>query len=195
MRADKKQSFYSLDGFPGLQRIQENYQVIQSELKQNDVWMSWGSDDYDQKGHCQFLTGDWTVCPVYFGNYSPDQMIVPGMSEEQKAKILHNLSFRFPKTIEILKLNRRINFAAFTRLHPHSKLAPHRHQNPYSLIFHLGLLIPSGKKCGLVVADEIHLWNEPGDVIIFNDNLEHYAWNDSDEERILLYIDFLPPAK
>jgi len=114
------------------------------------------------------------------------------MSEETRSKIVQELPKHFPKSIEILEKCRRINFAAFTRLHPHSKLSLHRHQNPYGLIFHLGLIVPRGDTCGLTVNNLTHTWHEPGEAVIFNDNHEHFSWNDSSEERVLLYIDFFP---
>ncbi len=182
--------FYDLADFPDMQAIQQHFQIIQKELHENKVWLNWGSDSYDPTGHCKFLSGNWTVCPIYFGNYGGGDMNVPNLSRDEMSELLASLPSRFPETTALLKLFRRINFAALSRLHAKSKLAPHRHNNPYSLIFHLGLIIPPGNLCGLKVAQETHLWTKPGDAIIFNDNLEHSAWNDSDEDRIILYIDF-----
>jgi aspartyl/asparaginyl beta-hydroxylase (cupin superfamily) len=81
-----------------------------------------------------------------------------------------------------------VNYAAFSKLAPHSRLASHRHSSPTSLIMHMGLQVPDG--CGISVDVDEHDWQQPGDMIIFDDNQEHSAWNDSDEDRILLYVDF-----
>lgn len=186
-------AIYPLPEFPDFQKLSIEYAVIVEELKKNDFWMNWGSDSYDPKGHCQFLKGDWTVCPVYFGNYDYRSMKLPGVHGFDIDQLMQSLPERFPKTIEILKGIKSINFAAFSRLHPKSSLAPHKHENPYSLIFHLGLLIPPGNTCGLKVGDETHLWTKPGDAVIFDDTFEHSAWNHSDEERIVLYVDFFEP--
>jgi len=35
-----------------------------------------------------------------------------------------------------------------------------------------------------------HIWDQQGDIIVFDDNKLHSAWNDSDHERILFYVDF-----
>ncbi|WP_068469260.1 aspartyl/asparaginyl beta-hydroxylase domain-containing protein [Candidatus Protochlamydia phocaeensis] len=187
-------AFYNVADFYDMKEIQQNYLIIQKELSQNKIWLHWGSDDYDQSGHCKFLDGDWTVCPLYFGNYPSEGMEVKAqLTNEQRKELMASLPERFPASTELLKHFPRINFAGFSRLHPKSTLAPHRHYNPTSLIFHLGLIIPPGETCGIKVGEQTHIWREAGEAIIFNDNLIHSAWNNSDQERIILYIDFLRP--
>jgi hypothetical protein len=39
----------------------------------------------------------------------------------------------------------------------------------------------------------VHHWRKAGEVIVFDDTYPHSAWNDSDSERIILYIDFKVP--
>ena len=185
-----KRAFYPLDDFPEFKALTDHYAVIAKELENNIFWMSWGSDSYDPKGHCKFLDGAWTVCPVYFGDYSPDLIKIPGVSAPDLEKFVLELPMHFPETQKLLGNISGINFAAFSRLNPRSKLARHQHNNPLSLIFHMGLKIPAGKTCGLTVNDETHIWMKPGDAVIFDDTLLHSAWNDSDEERTILYIDF-----
>lgn len=186
-------AIYPLEEFPDFLKLSHQSSLIIEELEKNTFWMQWGSDKYDPKGHCQFLKGDWTVCPVYFGNYSYQSMKLPGEQSFDIEKLAKSLPERFPKTIELLKDIKSINFAAFSRLHPQSSLAPHAHNNPYSLIFHMGLIIPKGQTCGLKVGEETHLWTKAGDAVIFDDTYEHSAWNHSEEERIVLYVDFFEP--
>lgn len=189
-RKKEEEPFHPLDEFPQLKWLTAQHEIITAELNKNRVWMHWGSDDYDPSGHCQFLSGDWTVCPIYFGKVDPYMMNVSGMEKENIDALLQSLPERYPNTIACLKNVSSLRFAAFSRLHPKSKLAPHRHQNPFSYIYHLGLIIPPGDTCGLKVGDQTHIWSKAGDAAVFNDNFEHSAWNDSDSERIILYIDF-----
>lgn len=186
-------NFYHLDAFPELQALQQHAPKIREEVQKSSFWMQWGSDNYDPLGHCKFLSGDWTICPLHFGRYFPENMRVPGMSGPQVKRILYDMADRFPETIHFLREIRSLNFSALSRLHSKSKLAPHRHNNPRSLIFHMGIIIPPDQSCGLRVNGETHLWTQTGDAVIFDDTLEHSAWNDSDEERIVLYIDFVRP--
>lgn len=58
------------------------------------------------------------------------------------------------------------------------------------LRFHLGLRIPG--PCRLRVGDETAAWTE-GRALVFDDTHEHEAWNDSDGERGVLFVDFLRP--
>jgi aspartyl/asparaginyl beta-hydroxylase (cupin superfamily) len=118
-----------------------------------------------------------------------------GLTLEQKQEVLDSLPLKFPKSTALLKHFPSINFVALSRLHAHSDLAPHRHYNPFSFICHLGLIIPPNESCGLKVKDETFIWKKTGEGIVFNDNLEHSAWNHSDEERIILYIDFQRPIE
>ncbi|WP_052236237.1 aspartyl/asparaginyl beta-hydroxylase domain-containing protein [Candidatus Protochlamydia amoebophila] len=193
---DEETPFFPIKRFKEIHDVQINLPIIQDELIENKVWLRWGSDTYDQSGHCQFLSGNWTVFPIYFGNYSGHGMEVSaGLTLEQREQILDSLPIRFPKTTALLKHFSSINFVALSRLHPHSDLAPHRHNNPLSFICHLGLIIPAEEQCGLKVKDQTFIWKKPGDGIVFNDNLEHSAWNHSNEERIILYIDFRRPLE
>ncbi len=193
---DELTPFYPVDNFIDMHDVQVNFPIIQEELLKNKVWLHWGSDNYDQSGHCKFLSGDWTICPLYFGNYSGEGMeMSANLTAAQKDELLNSLPLRFPATTALFKHFPRINFAGLSRLHPQSELAPHRHNNPHSFIFHLGLIIPEGGHCGLKVGDQVHTWTKAGEAIVFNDNLEHSAWNHSDEERVILYIDFLRPLE
>lgn len=188
--SQNNQAFYPLEQYPALKALASQYEIILKELHQNHLWMNWGSDDYDPMGHCQFLKGDWTICPIYFGNYDPYSLNIPATPEVNVEALIASLPNKFPETTALLKEIPTINFAAFSRLRPNTVLAPHSHVTPLSLIFHLGLIVPPKETCGITVNGQTHLWKKPGDAIIFNDNFEHSAWNHSSEDRIILYIDF-----
>jgi len=181
---------------PWLRIVQSRWSLIRDELGGTPSWIDWGSDQRDPSGHCRFLDGQWTVFPVYVGRYDG-----PGLAmghpelEGQAEELWASLPRLFPATTELLRPLPHVNYAAFTRLHAGSRLAPHRHRNPHSLILHLGLVIPPGETCGLRVADRVHVWKAPGDAVVFNDNLDHSAWNDSAGDRVLFYLDFEPPPE
>jgi hypothetical protein len=174
--------------------VQRHWSLIEREMTHTPSWVGWTSDQTDPSGHCAFLSGQWTVHPVYFGRYDGPSRAVghPGF-EERAEELCASLPDLYPETTALLRPLPRVNYAAFTRLYGRSRLAPHRHKNPDSLIFHLGIVIPPGETSGLRVGDRIHIWRKPGDAVVFNDNLDHSAWNDSDSDRILFYLDFEPP--
>lgn len=186
-----KKPFYDLVGYPQFQKLTQNHAAVREDLKNNEFWMNWSSDSYDAKGNCLFMAGDWKVCPVYFGKYNPYDMVPSSMDRAQVDLFLASLPLRFPRATELLKEIPNIKFAGFSRLTAHTKLVPHRHNNPDSLVYHLGLVIPAGGTCGLMVGGETHVWSKPGDAVLFYDGFEHSAWNDSDEERIVLYADLI----
>ena len=58
------------------------------------------------------------------------------------------------------------------------------------LICHLPLIVPPG--CRFRVGDEIREW-EVGKLLIFDDTIEHEAWNDGPEDRVVLIFDIWHP--
>ena len=58
------------------------------------------------------------------------------------------------------------------------------------LICHLPLIVPPG--CGFRVGNQVREW-EVGKLLIFDDTIEHEAWNDSDEDRVVLIFDIWRP--
>jgi aspartyl/asparaginyl beta-hydroxylase (cupin superfamily) len=58
------------------------------------------------------------------------------------------------------------------------------------LICHLPLIVPPG--CRFRVGGEIREW-EAGKLLIFDDTIEHEAWNDSAEDRVMLIFDIWRP--
>ena len=47
--------------------------------------------------------------------------------------------------------------------------------------------------CGFRVGATTRQWRV-GEAFVFDDSIEHEAWNDSDELRVVLIIDVWPPA-
>ena len=58
------------------------------------------------------------------------------------------------------------------------------------LICHLPLVVPPG--CGFRVGGETREWRE-GELLIFDDTVEHEAWNEGSSERIILIFDVWRP--
>jgi beta-hydroxylase len=61
--------------------------------------------------------------------------------------------------------------------------------------FHLGLRVPADpNRAGIRVGPDIEHWTEGGS-LVFDDTYEHEAWNDSDEYRVVLFVDFVRPLR
>jgi beta-hydroxylase len=83
--------------------------------------------------------------------------------------------------------------AFYSILEPQTRLTEHR--GPYKgvLRYHLALKIPKEKdKCGLRIEQEVRHW-ENGKSLVFDDSYLHEAWNDSEEMRVVLFVDFVRP--
>jgi aspartyl/asparaginyl beta-hydroxylase (cupin superfamily) len=78
----------------------------------------------------------------------------------------------------------------FSLLRPGARIMPHTGMFNTRLVCHLPLIIPPG--CRFRVGNEVRAW-QPGRLMIFDDSIEHEAWNDSDEDRVVLIFDIWRP--
>ena len=86
--------------------------------------------------------------------------------------------------------------AYFSILEARTRIPPHTGVTNTRLTVHLPLIVPPG--CGFRVGSETREW-VPGKAWVFDDTIEHEAWNESDTPRAILIFDiwnpFLTPAE
>jgi aspartyl/asparaginyl beta-hydroxylase (cupin superfamily) len=110
-------------------------------------------------------------------------------------EIAENMA-RCPKTVAALQAWPKCELpgsaptAVFSILEPRTRIPPHTGVNNARLICHLPLIVPPG--CGFRVGAETREW-EPGKAFVFDDTIEHEAWNDSDDTRAVLIFDIWNP--
>jgi hypothetical protein len=80
--------------------------------------------------------------------------------------------------------------AVFSLLKAGAHIGAHTGMHNTRLICHLPLIVPPG--CRFRVGNEIREWEE-GKLLIFDDTIEHEAWNDSAEDRVVLIFDIWRP--
>jgi aspartate beta-hydroxylase len=80
--------------------------------------------------------------------------------------------------------------AMFSALAPHTEIPPHTGETNARLVVHLPLIVP--EKCTYRVGFEHREW-KVGEILVFDDTLEHTARNDSDEIRVVLIFDIWNP--
>jgi aspartate beta-hydroxylase len=80
--------------------------------------------------------------------------------------------------------------AFFSTLAPRTLIPPHTGVTNIRLIVHLPLVVPEG--CWFRVGNETRAW-KPGEALIFDDTIEHEAWNGSDRMRAVLIFDIWNP--
>jgi aspartyl/asparaginyl beta-hydroxylase (cupin superfamily) len=81
--------------------------------------------------------------------------------------------------------------AMFSLLAPRTRIPPHTGVANVRLVAHLPLIVPPA--CGFRVGATTCEWRV-GEVFVFDDTIEHEAWNDSDELRVVLIFDLWAPA-
>ena len=81
-------------------------------------------------------------------------------------------------------------FALFSILAPRTRIPPHTGVHNARLIVHLPLIVPPD--CGFRVGAQTREWR-PGEALVFDDTIEHEAWNDSDLPRSVLIFDTWNP--
>ena len=80
--------------------------------------------------------------------------------------------------------------AFFSVLRPRTHLPAHNGVTNSRAIIHLPLIVPEG--CRFRVGGETREWRV-GEAWAFDDTIEHEAWNDSDEPRVILILDAWNP--
>lgn len=100
-----------------------------------------------------------------------------------------------PETARLVEGIPGLMTAMFSILSPGKHIPEHR--GPYNgvLRYHLGLKIPEPREmCRIAVDGKIHHWEE-GEGLIFDDSFRHEVWNDTDGQRVVLFITFERPVR
>jgi beta-hydroxylase len=160
--------------------LEENWETIRDEvlvvLKQREAIPSFHEVSPDQY---RISTGDNWKTFVLFGF---------------KNKLEKNCSL-CPETTRILERIPELQTAWFSIITPHYDIPDHRGVTRGVLTCHLGLVIPDAKeRCRIRVENEIHHW-EQGRTIVFDDSLSHEVWNDTDQGRVVLLLQFNRPMR
>lgn len=174
------QPFYDPHMFDWVEKLENNWQVMREEvdeiLRISDVLPSFQDISEDQK----VLTegNDWKTFFLYGFGYKMDFNC--------------NLA---PKTAALLEDIPELKTAFFSILAPGKHIPEHRGLYKGLLRYHLGLKIPEPReKVRIRVADQTRHWEE-GKSLLFDDTYLHEAWNETDQYRVILFVDVLRPLK
>lgn len=170
--------YLPLNQFPQLQKITDQWQMIAEEARQLATQGHVkASDKYDDVGFNSFFRTGWKrFYLTWYGEVLPS------------AKEL------CPKTIALLQSVPGINAAMFAMLPQGARLV--RHRDPYagSVRYHLGLITPNSEKCCIYVDGIPYYWRD-GQAVMFDETFIHYAENQTDMDRIILFCDVDRPLK
>lgn len=122
---------------------------------------------------------DWSAFHIW-----KDGIPVPG-NAEQCPRTLAAL-----KDIPLSRIAGRAPSILFSQLRPGARIEPHTGFLNTRLICHLPLIVPPG--CYFRVGNEERQWQK-GRAWVFDDTIDHEAWNSSGETRVILIFDIWRP--
>lgn len=115
---------------------------------------------------------------------------------KQAGMIVEDHARKCPVTMELLSRAPqpdqpgRTPAAMFSILKPRTRIPAHVGVSNTRLITHVPLIIP--ERCGFRVGNTTREW-VPGQAWVFDDTIEHEAWNMSDKMRVILMFDIWHP--
>jgi beta-hydroxylase len=170
--------FLSTEGFHDLKPLEDNWQIIRAEaLQLQEMQKIRAAEKNDDAGFNSFFKEGWKR--FYLKWYDAS----------------HPSAERFcPQTVALLRSIPSVKAAMFAELPPGGKL--NRHRDPFagSLRYHLGLVTPNSDRCFIEVDGERYSWRD-GKGVIFDETFIHWAKNDSDSNRIILFCDIERPMR
>ena len=166
--------------FPGILALEANWQTIRSELddilKHREAVPFLHQISPDQK---RISTGaNWRTFILFgFGNKLPKNCA------------------QAPETARLLEQIPNLQTAWFSILSPRYHVPAHRGITKGILRSHLGLIVPEdARNCTLRVDEKVYSWRA-GEAVVFDDTYEHEVLNDTDDERVVLLVDFDRPMR
>lgn len=150
-----------------------------------------------QKEADQLLINIAAVPPM--NELSPDHRVVAGEGGWRSFFLVGYLyrleanCARCPETMKALSHVPGLVTALFSILEPGMHVGRHAGISRGILIAHLGLRVPrESTRCLMEVESTTVHWRE-GKTFVFDDTYEHEVWNDTDEHRVILLIQFKRP--
>lgn len=179
--------FYPREYFPWIATLEASAAVISDEALAA-IEKAWGRfDAYIQRNKGDPLN-QWAELN---GNkaWSTLHLWRDGHKDETACALMPETA----SVLDTLPLARQEGFgptAMVSVLQPRTRIPAHTGSSNARLICHLPVLIPPD--CGFRVGNVTREWR-PGEAFVFDDTIEHEAWNESDEVRTVLIFDVWNP--
>jgi len=173
----KASAYIPVSQFPEMQVLRDNWEIIRDEaLSLNADGAIAVATGYNDIGFNSFFRTGWKRFHLYW--YGKD---------------LPSAQASCPRTVELLKSIPSVKAAMFASLPPGATLV--RHRDPYagSLRYHIGLVTPNDPKCFIEVDGERYHWKD-GEPVMFDETYIHFAANETDHQRIVLFCDIERPV-
>jgi ornithine lipid ester-linked acyl 2-hydroxylase len=176
---DGHKTFFDPGEFLWVAPVEEEWKVVRRELESLLVRREEIPNFQDLSEHQRTLTEgeDWKT--FWFCAY--------GLKAEENCA-------RCPETVRILHKIPGMKSAMFSILAPKKHIPEHRGMWKGVLRYHLGLIVPGPTGSSRIrVGKDMGFWEE-GKSLIFDDSHPHEVWNDSDSQRVVLFVDVMRPV-
>jgi hypothetical protein len=178
--------FYDRAGFPWLDRVEAAAPDIRAELatvmRDESAFRPYVQSDPRRPRKLQdgmLDNPDWSAFYLW-----------------KNGEVVGENASRCPRTLEALegapitRMEGRSPSILFSLLRPGARIPPHCGLVNTRLICHLPLIVPPG--CSFRVGNETRSWEE-GKAWVFDDSIEHEAWNRSERTRVILLFEIWRP--
>ena len=179
--------FHDRAAFAWLADLEARTDAIEAELRQvmadEAAFSAYVKSDPNRPGSTQkglADNSDWSACFLIRNGRQQDAVadLCPVTLETVTGCGLSELPSRAPSVL-------------FSRLEPGMHIPAHTGMINTRLIVHLPLIVPEG--CAFRVGPETRTWRR-GEAWVFDDTIEHEAWNRSAQARVILLFEVWNPA-
>jgi len=164
--------------FPWTQMLEENWESIRSEVEPLLQFHEGLPNLQDIQEEQSYITSDDKWKTFFLLGY--------GIEAELNME-------KCPQTAALIKKIPGIQTALFSLLSPKKHIPRHRGIYKGLIRSHLGLVIPGQKGDSRMNIDKEWVKWEEGKMVVFDNTYYHEVWNDTDEVRVILMIDFIRP--
>lgn len=172
--------FFSNEQFPWSYELEANWQTIRRELDQVMPYAEALPNFQDISPRQGRIADDDRWKTFFFTAF--------GYKSQKNCE-------RCPETAKLLEKIPGLKVAFFSILAPGKHIPRHRGKHKGIIRCHLALKVPQPKEaCYIQVADQTAYWEE-GKTLFFDDTFPHEVWNNTDEYRVVLFLDIARPLR
>lgn len=172
--------FFQNEQFPWSDELEANWKVIRQELDEVLPYAD-SLPNFDQISPRQSkIAGDNLWKTFFFCAF--------GFRSEKNCE-------RCPETWRLIKDIPGMKVAFFSILAPGKHIPEHFGKHKGLIRYHLALKVPEPReKCRIRILDQVAYWEE-GKSLLFDDTFPHEVWNDTNDYRVVLFLDIMRPMR
>jgi aspartyl/asparaginyl beta-hydroxylase (cupin superfamily) len=198
MTAQTRPSFYDVDQFPLLKELAEKWVIIRDEFRQLQTQVM--DINRVDKTHEEVLAEieNYINCGSPYGWVQGWGQGGANKQWIQYGLIVHDAVVPFitnemPETLNFLEKIKGIKVCALVTMHPQSSLPCHQHPEILDeglLQMHLPIETAEVNNYAYLNVNGEFRQHTCGEALIFDGSLDHFALNESNKNRTILYLEF-----